>query len=152
MSRTRDRIRIKLEPITSYTPISSKFKAQGNQCQLHGGKTIWKIDKCTKQLALTVSKNAKYHSSHQETSQFDAKSVSGKTDHKEVLAETTAVIVDSTTGTTTDSETTGQEKCTKQLAQIAVSNAKYHSSQHKESQFDAKNASAHLVIRKPSNF
>jgi len=55
-----------------------------------------------------------------------------------------AEIVDSIIEIIIDSETTIKEKCTRQLAQIAENLAKYHSSQHKESQFDAKNVLAHL--------
>jgi hypothetical protein len=54
------------------------------------------------------------------------------------LAETT--IEDSITET---ASMTGQEKCTKQLARIAESLAKCHSSQHKESQLDAEIAFKH---------
>jgi len=108
----------------------------------------WKTEKCTKQLAQIVSKNAKCHSNQHKESQLDVKNASRRTDHREASATTitdlAAVIVSS--GTITD-QTMVHEKCTKQLAQTAESNAKCHSNQHKANQLDAKNASAHLETR-----
>ena len=83
--------------------------------------------------------NAKYHSSLHKVSQLDVRTALAKTNHSEVLAETT--IVDSITET---ASTIGLEKCTKQLAQIAVSLAKYHSSLHRVSQLDVEIALARL--------
>jgi len=112
----------------------------------------WKTDKCTKQLAQIANKNAKSHSSQHKESRFDARNASRRTSPKEALAEITIevsaeIIEDSTTETI---PTADQEKCTKQLAQTAENLAKSHSSQHKESQFDAKNASAHLETKQSS--
>ena len=81
----------------------------------------------------------KYHSSQHKESQLDARIALAKTDHSEVLAE--IIVEDSITET---ASTIGQEKCTKQLAQIAANLAKCHSSQHKESQLDVEIALAHL--------
>ena len=85
----------------------------------------------------------KCHSSQHKENRLDVKNASKRTDHKEASAET--IIVDLITEIIL--ETIGQEKCTKQLAQIAANNAKYHSSQHKENQLDARNALVHLETR-----
>lgn len=84
-------------------------------------------------------KNVKYHSSQHKESQLDVEIALAKTNHSEVLAETT--IEDSITET---ASMIGQEKCTKQLAQIAVSLAKYHLSLHRVSQLDVEIALARL--------
>jgi hypothetical protein len=107
-------------------------------------KYIWKIEKCTRQLALIVVRNAKFLLSLQKANQLDAKIVLERTNPKEVLAvETAAIIVDSTT------VTADQEKCTKQLVLIAEKNAKSHSSRVETSQLDAKNVFKHLGTKVP---
>jgi len=58
-----------------------------------------------------------------------------------------AAEIESSAATIAVDSATDQEKCIKQLAQIAEKLAKCHSSQHKESQFDAKIALAHLETR-----
>jgi len=83
-----------------------------------------------------VGTNAKFLSSLQKANQLDAKIALERTNPKEVLAaETAATIEDSVTAAAeTDSATTDQEKCTKQLALIAENNAKSHSSLRATSQ------------------
>ena len=107
---------------------------------------IWKIEKCLKQLALIVEKNAKYHSNLQKVNQLDAKNVLERTNPKEILEVETAEIEDSAV-IIVDSETTDQEKCTKQFALTAEKNAKYHSSQVATSQLGVENVFKHLEIR-----
>ena len=103
---------------------------------------IWKIEKCTKQLVLIAVRNAKFLLSLQKANQLDAKIASERTNHNEVLAvETAATIVDSIT------EIADQEKCTKQLALIAVKNAKCHLSQAETSQYDVRNVFKHLETK-----
>ena len=89
---------------------------------------IWKIEKCSKQYALTVVRNAKFLSSLLKANQLDAKIASEKTSHKKVLAaEIETAAIEDSAEITTDSETTDQEKCTRQHALTVVKNVKYHS-------------------------
>ena len=89
---------------------------------------IWKIEKCTKQNALTVERTAKFLLSLHKVSQLDAKIVLERTSHNEAASaademaetETSAAII-------VNSEMTDQEKCIKQLALIVERIAKCHS-------------------------
>lgn len=111
-------------------------------------KQTWKTEKCTKQLARTVNKNAKCHSNQQKENQLDVKNALKKTGHKEASMTITSVA----SAVTIVDSTTDQEKCIKQLVRIAENLAKCHSSLHKENQLDVENASAHLETRNLSPF
>ena len=97
-----------------------------------------------------MERNAKFLLSQHKANQFDVKTALEKTNPKEVLAVETAVIVGSAV-TTIDSAMTDQEKCTKQLVLIAEKNVKYHLSQRKASQLDAKIVFKHLETKVSNN-
>jgi len=129
-------------------------------------------EKCTKQLAVTVETNARYHLSQKITDQFIAENVFKIINHKNVealgltevvevpgLAETievqglTVEVLDliEALGLT---EMTDPEKCTKQLAVTVETNARYHLSQKITDQFIAENVfkitdkTRHVISRK----
>ena len=111
---------------------------------------IWKIEKCTKQNALIVVRTAKFLSNLQKVNQLDVKIALERTNPKEALAvemaaEVAAIVVSA--ATIVVSETTDQEKCTKQLALIVEKNAKSHSSRVETSQLDVENVFKHLETR-----
>ena len=107
-------------------------------------------EKCTKQLAVTVETNARYHSSQKITDPFIAENVFKITNHKNVealgltevavvlgLAEMTVVLgLMVVLGLT---EITDPEKCTKQLAVTVETNVRYHLSQKITDPFIAEN-------------
>ena len=116
-------------------------------------------EKCTKQLAVTVETNARYHSSQKITDPFIAENVFKITNHKNVealgltevaavlglvevaaalgLAEMTVVL--GLMGVLGLTEITDPEKCTKQLAVTVETNVRYHSSQKITDPFIAEN-------------
>jgi len=107
-------------------------------------------EKCTKQLAVTVETNARYHLSQKITDPFIAENVFKITNHKNVealgltevavvlgLAEMTVVLgLMVVLGLT---EITDPEKCTKQLAVTVETNVRYHLSQKITDPFIAEN-------------
>ena len=107
-------------------------------------------EKCTKQLAVTVETNVRYHSSQKITDPFIAENVFKITNHKNVealgltevaavlgLTEMTAVL--GLMGVLGLTEITDPEKCTKQLAVTVETNVRYHSSQKITDPFIAEN-------------
>lgn len=93
----------------------------------------WKTEKCTKQPALTVETNAKYHSNQQKENLLDVTTVFEKTDQKDDLTIEAAEIE-----AADEALTDNQEKCTKQHAPTVIVNVTYHSNQQKESLYIAK--------------
>jgi len=116
-------------------------------------------EKCTKQLAVTVETNVRYHLSQKITDPFIAENVFKITNHKSVealdLAEVAAVlgltemigvlglaemiVVLGLMGVLGLTEITDPEKCTKQLAVTVETNARYHLSQKITDPFIAEN-------------
>jgi uncharacterized protein (DUF2344 family) len=113
-------------------------------------------EKCTKQLVEIVVTNVKFHSNQAETNQFIVMIASKITNQQETtVAEADlveAAVDDMVEIETVDAEqadmveiaaaveadmveTDLQEKCTKQLVEIAVTNVKYHSNQAETNQF-----------------
>ena len=107
-------------------------------------------EKCTKQLAVTVETNARYHLSQKITDPFIAENVFKITNHKNVealgltevavvlgLAEMTVVLgLMVVLGLV---EIIDPEKCTKQLAVTVETNVRYHLSQKITDPFIAEN-------------
>jgi len=112
-------------------------------------KNIWKIEKCTKQLVLIVERNAKFLSNQQKANQSNVKIALEKISHSEALAETTAE-TETSAAIIVNSETTDQEKCTKQLVLIVERNAKSHSNRVETSQLDVENVFRQLETRSSS--
>jgi hypothetical protein len=109
---------------------------------------IEKNEKCSKQLAVTVETNVKYHSNRERINQFIVENVFKSTNHKNVVVlDTVEVVLDTVEVVLDTVEVLGLvevqgiidvEKCSKQLAVTVETNVKYHSSQKRTDQFIAK--------------